>query len=724
MEPPRPLVPARRRPSEDLTAATGQAARRRGWLWRYRRLLFLLWLFGFSALAGAVYLLSRVPLPSERRSSEATLLTDANGERLASLDSGVDRVAVPLDQVPQTLIDAVVSTEDRSFFSHRGVDPVGLARATVADLRNRGSVQGGSTITQQYVKNAYVGGERSVWRKLKEAAIALKLEHKYTKRQILERYLNTIYFGRGAYGVQAASRAYFGKDVGQLGLPEASYLAGLIRSPETADAKRSPATATVRRSLALRAMVATHHITAAQRAGVEAIPIASYVVDQVPTSDRVAEADKGTQYFVDAVRRQLIDRFGEAEVFGGGLRVRTSLDLRLQQQAYDAVYGFLKPGEPAGALVSIDDQGAVRAMVGGRDWEASKVNLALGRDGGGTGRQAGSTFKPFLLAEAVREGFSVQASLPGPPSLILPGADNGADYPVTNFENEDFGDSISLVDATANSVNTVYAQLETAIGASKLADMAHQLGVQSALQPDASLVLGTAEVSVLEMAAAYSTLANRGVRIDPVTILEVTTADGTVLQRAQPARTRVLTPEQADVVTYCLRQVVDHGTGTGAAIGRPVAGKTGTTENYGDAWFIGYTPKLTTAVWMGWPEGASRTMTSVRGRAVNGGSFPATIWQRFMRSATQGTPVDSFVEPSTLGGRPIKGVKVILPTTTTSSTTTTAPAPTTTTVPRAATTTNPPTTTQPTTTAPRSTTTVPATTTTTAGASPPTTLVH
>ena len=644
---------------------------RRSWAWRYRRLLFLIWLVGFGAVAVAVFLLTRVPLPDEQRLAQTTILTDIHGQPLASLEGGVNRVPVSIDHVPQVVIDAVVATEDRNFFRHGGVDPVGVLRATVSDIRGSGNVQGGSTITQQYVKNTYVGHQRTLWRKLKEAALALKVEQKYTKREILERYLNTIYFGRGAYGVQAAARSYFGKDVGELRLPEAAYLAGLIRAPQRADAKRDPKVAAARRSLTLRALVRQRKISEAQRQAVEVVPVESYVVVAAARGVTVVSPEKGTQYFVDFVQRQLLDQFGETEVFTGGLRVRTTLDVGLQGQAYDAIYGFLRPGEPAGALVAIDDQGQIVAMVGGRDWNVSKVNLAVGRDGGGAGRQAGSTFKPFLLAETVHEGFSVQSAFPGPPKVIIPKADNGADWTVSNFEDEDAGPSVNLIDATAQSVNTVYAQLETAIGPQHLADMAHQLGVKSALAPNASLVLGTDDVSVLEMASAYSTFANRGVRVDPVSILDVTTADGTVLFRSRPLRTKVLERSQADIVNYCLRQVVERGSGTGAGIDAQVAGKTGTTENYGDAWFVGFTPKLTTAVWMGWPEGSSRQMTNVRGRKVNGGSFPATMWRRFMVQATKGVASGGFPTPVSFPGKRVTGVRAVIPTTTT---TTTAPA--------------------------------------------------
>lgn len=645
------------------------ASRRRSFLWRYRRLLYLLGLFVGAALGGAAYLLVRVPLPPAEEQAQTTFLVDVNGTRLASLAGDTNRVNVKLGQVPKTLIDAVLATEDKSFFEHRGLDPVAVARATWNDIRGH-ALQGGSTITQQYVKNVYLGHERTLARKIKEAALAVKVERKFDKKEILERYLNTIYFGRGAYGVQAASRAYFGKDVGDVGLREAAFLAGLIRAPVKADPQKSPEEADRRRDRTLRAMQSAGFVTAAQRRDVERQPVASYVAAKDRAEPTFALADKGTQYFVDDVRRQLVARYGEATVLGGGLRVKTTLDLRMQAAAYDAVYGFLnRPDDPSGALVAIDENGWVRAMVGGRDWATSKVNLAMGTGGGGSGRQPGSTFKPFVLAEAVRQGYSVQSTLPGPPEVVFPKGDLGVDYLVENYENEDYGRAVNLVDATANSVNTVYAQLVDVLGPTKVADLAHQMGVGSDLVTGLSLALGTSEVSVFELASAYTTLANRGERVEPTMIVEVATADGKVLDRAQPVRRKVLERRHADVVNHVLQQVVLRGSGTGAAIGRPLAGKTGTTQKFVDAWFAGYTPKLTAVVWMGYPEGNAKKMENVRGRAVNGGSFPAAVFKRFMQAAVKGLDTGAFPAAPNLGGKPLKpSSKVVLPTTTTSST--------------------------------------------------------
>ena len=635
-----------------------------------------------TALAGAAYVLVRVPLPPENQQAQTTLLTDLRGNQLASLDSGENRMSVGLDKVPPVLVDAVLATEDNSFFEHGGLDPLGIARATWADLRGK-SLQGGSTITQQYVKNAYLESrERTVVRKLKEATLAVKVERKLSKEQILERYLNVIYFGRGAYGVQAASRAYFDKDVSQLQLREAAYLAGLIRSPEAADARRDPEVADARRAGTLAAMERAGLIDGAKRAQAEAEPVSAYVVAKRPGETTFAEGGKGTQYFVEFVRQQLLSEYGPAALYEGGLRVKTTLDLEMQAHAYDAVYqSFLnRPDDPAGALVAIDENGFVRAMVGGRDWNApqpyAKVNLAVGRQGGGTGRQPGSTFKPFVLAEAVRQGYTVESAFPAPAKIVFPGADQGRDYPVENYENEEFGGSVNLIDATRNSINTVYAQLIDAIGPANVARLAHQAGIPDStpLVPNISLTLGTSEVSVLDIASAFSTFANRGQRINPSVVLEVASADGRVLRRSPPQRpTKVLDRREADVVNYCLQQVVQRGSGTGAQFGRPVAGKTGTTQDFGDAWFVGYTPKLTAAVWMGYPEGNVRKMVNVRGRKVNGGSFPASIFRRFMEAATRKMDTGSFPVVTDFSGRIVRGAGRAEHSGTSSTSTTTGP---------------------------------------------------
>jgi penicillin-binding protein 1A len=721
------LTPARPAPAEPRANPTT-----RSWAWRYRRVLYLLTLLAFTAGAGALFLLAQVPLPPAAEQAQTTFLTDVHGERLASIDSGENRVPVRLEAVPQRMIDAVLATEDRNFFSHGGIDPVGIVRATWADLRGR-NLQGGSTITQQYVKQTFLDAkERTIWRKLREASLSVKLERRYQKREILERYLNTVYFGRGAYGVQAASRAYFRKDVGDLDLGEAALLAGLIRSPETADPGTRPEQATLRRDRSLNAMRRAHKITERQFEQAKAVPLDAAALERGKQEPDIVDP-ASTGYFVEYVRAELVRRYGEEVTYQRGLRVKTTLDLGLQRLAFDAVSTTLdRPADPRAALVSIDSQGRVVTMVGGRNFtdaedKYAKVNLAVGRKGGGSGRQAGSTFKPFVLAAVVKNGFTVQSTFPAPAEVVLPKADDGKDYTVANFKDQDFGGSLNLIDATANSVNTVYVQAQQAVGADKVVEVAKAAGITSALEPNASLVLGTEEVSVLEMASAYSTFANRGVHVEPRTILEVRRGDGTVLlpERA-PKSSRVLDREGADVVNQVLRQVIERGTGTNAKVGVPLAGKTGTTQDNADAWFVGYTPKLTTAVWMGFAEGNAKKMSKVRGVEVSGGSFPARIFKRYLSEVVKDPQyVGDFPTVSKFPGKTLKPPKnVVIPTSTTTSTT---PGSTTTIAPGDTTTTTaakgPAPTTTSTTAPPPATTAPPATTSTTASpttSTPPT----
>src|SRR5947209_6876724 len=655
---PRP-APTRRAPVRSrrrVAPQRGAAPRkRRSWVWRYRRVLFLFGLLGATAIGGIAYVIAQLPLPKDAPLAQTTILTDTNGKQLAVLHGDENRLPVKLNQIPKVLQDAIIASEDRKFYSHSGVDPLGILRATWADFRHHSKVQGGSSITQQYVKNTYTGNQRTLMRKVKEAVIAMKIERKYSKRQILERYLNTIYFGRGAYGVQAAAHAYFDKDVQQLGLPESAFLAGLIRGPEEADPARGAQQSDVahqRRSEVLQAMAETHAITSTQKIEAENVPVESKQAQRKAAT--VTSNAPGAEYYVDYVRRQLVRSYGEDAVLRGGLRVQTTLDSKLQQQAYDAVYKTLwdPKNDPAGALVAMDTDGHVLAMVGGRNWDQSKVNLAVGTGGGGVGRQAGSAFKPFVLAETLHEGYSVESSFLGPQKIVLPKADNGKDWEVTNFDNEGFG-RLNLIDATAHSVNTVYAQLVSAIGPRNVIPTAQSLGIKSPLDPVPSITLGTQNVSVMEMADAYLSFANEGMQTEPQVFSKIADASGAVLYDGKPRQNRALTRNQADVMNFTLSQVVQHGTGTGAQSGCPVAGKTGTTENFGDAWFVGYTPKLATAVWMGYPEGQSKTMTDVHSvHNVNGGSLPATIFQRFMsRTLNPRSCPGDFAKPDSFPGK-------------------------------------------------------------------------
>lgn len=693
-----------------------KAAPRRSLLWRWRRPIFVVALFGMLGLSTAGYALSRIPLPEADPLLQTTFICAADvsagcsrENSLAQLSGGEDRVTVAYEDLPAVLIQAVLSAEDRDFYEHNGVDPVGIARAAWTNLREQDVVQGGSSITQQYVKTVFLTDERTYERKIKEAVLAIKLERELSKQQILLRYLNTIYFGRGAYGVQAASRAYFGKDVQQIGLPEAAYLAALIRAPESADAllgtddalaAEERATADARRRSVLDAMVEEEYITPEEAAAAAETPFDE--PNLLPRREgsnfgQVREAEMGTEYFVEYVRRFLREEAGysDAQIYGGGLRVYTTLDYGMQRMAYQAVTANLnQEGDPAGSLVAVDRDGLVRAMVGGTDWESSQVNLAVGNEGGGSGRQPGSSFKPFVLAAALEQGISAKSFFPSPSTVTIAGADNGNPWEVDNHDDESHGD-IDLIEATQVSSNTVYAQLIDEVGPQAVADLAQRMGITAALNPVHSLVLGGSEVSVLDMADAYSTLSRGGEQVDPIVVTRIEDRDGNVLQTFGPQRERVMDEVTAQTVSYAMNQVIEGGTGTGARISQPAAGKTGTTEDYRDAWFVGYTCSLTAAVWVGFDEadadGTPRYMTDVHGGEVTGGSIPADIWRTFMETATASYESCPMTQPYVFGGTVLNPE---LATTTTSeppsTTSTTGDSTTTTEVPESTTTTEPP----------------------------------
>jgi penicillin-binding protein 1A len=699
-----------------------------GRLWRIRRWLFVPCLMLVGAAGVGLYLLTRVPLPSAHPLSQTTFIYDSSGEHVLATFSEQNRVPVQLSQVPPLVVDAVVSTEDRHFFTEGALNPVSILRAALNDLSGSGDLQGASTITQQYVKQTYLTSQRNITRKIKEAALAIRLSRTESKDEILQNYLNTIYWGRGAYGIEAAARAYFGVDVGQLDLADASLLAGMIREPDTADPARNAAVARQNQDDTLRAMIRDKKIDAAQAEAVQTTPFAKYVISPSSSSGVVNSGAQGDAYFIAAVRAELLQEFPSAEVDGDGLKVYTTLDPTLQTEAFNAVYGnnpdsLQNPRDPSGALVSIDNNGEVRAFVGGRGYSnaaGSEVDLALGDQGGGGGRQAGSTFKAFMLAYLLKEGYSPQSMFPAPAEVIIPhGNSNGTPWDVKNFKGETAATpNVSLIQATANSINTVYAQVVDRLGAQNLLDEAEQFGISPhdpGLGPYPSLVLGTASVSPLEMAAAYATFADNGIYHAPLLITRITNAAGQNLPLpVQPVTRQVLTPSVAAQETYVLQQVVLDGTGTAAGgVGSPVAGKTGTTENSEDAWFIGYTPTLTTAMWMGYFSGEI-PMVNFRGLAsVQGGTIPAELWHNYMVAALASEPqykgdFPTVYEFNNIILTPPPASTLIFPDTTTTSTTTSS---TTTTVPKSTTTNPSASTTVTPTTAPKSTTTTGTTTT-------------
>ena len=633
--------------------------RRRNPLWRFRRFLLLAVLFGVGLVLGGLALLAREELPEDDFAQlaqtsyvcTADIATECDVDvAVMALSAGEDREIVPYSAIPQVTLDAVVAVEDKNFFNDQiGIDPLGIGRALYQNTREGRAAQGGSTITQQYVKNTYdIDADRNIVTKLKEAALAVKLTRQLSREEILGRYMNRIYFGRGAYGIQAAAQAYYGKNVEELGLSESAFLAGLIRAPSSAEPYRNPDEANRRRDVSLARMVTDGYISQVEADEIMATPVIETVI--VP-NDRdgfgaVLGQEDGSEYFLEAVRQELVELEPEiGEVFTSGLRVYTTLDPQMQQAAFLSVTEVVDPrfdGDlpPSGSLVAIDDRGRVVAMMGGYDFEASQVNLATGVDGGGSGRQPGSSFKTFALAEALEQGFSAESLYAAPFTIEIPEANDGQTWTVGGGGSEDgYRD---LLDALRVSSNVVYAQLMVDLSPGTVVQMANNLGVSADLPEVNALVLGSGEVSVLDMAASYSTIANQGVRYEPILIERIEDRDGNVIcwypvnGTCQQAEGRegepVLDGSIARQVTFALQQVVESGTGRNAQFGQPAAGKTGTTQDARDAWFVGFTCELSTAVWMGYPglvEGEPLTMENFRGIEVHGGDFPAEIWGSF-----------------------------------------------------------------------------------------------
>jgi penicillin-binding protein 1A len=575
---------------------------------------------------------SRVP-----HEVDGHIYANDNHAILATLRGSESRILVDTDEIAPIMQQAIVAIEDKRFYEHRGVDIRGIARAVWADVTSKSVVQGGSTITQQFVKNSCVTSERTISRKLKEAALAWQLEQRWKKLRILTAYLNTIYFGNGAYGIQRAAQTYFNTTAAHLTLPQAALLAGIPADPSRFDPVVNPKTARARRLEVLKAMQAQGEITPLDLRLAARAPL--------PRADdvRLPGIEGPAPYFVNYVKQQLIEKYGTRRVFGGGLNVQTTIDLRLQKLARTAIESVLKePNGPSAALVAVrPTTGEILAMYGGDNFRQSQFNLAVQGE-----RQPGSSFKPFVLATALKQGISPATTFASKPVNIFIGDKY---WPVHNYENDYIG-SGDLTTATIVSDNSIFAQLTRLVGPANVARTARQLGITRHLNPYFAIGLGADAVSPLEMARAFSTFANQGRRIDgtafgnrPRAIARVRNATGGMIDDNRPRNRVALTREQNALLTSILEGVIRSGTGKRARLpDRTAAGKTGTTENYGDAWFVGYTPQLATAVWVGYPNRLKPMLTEYHGEAVAGGTFPAEIWRVFSQLALEGSDPETF----------------------------------------------------------------------------------
>jgi len=576
-----------------------------------------------------------------------TFIYAADRSLLGVIPAEKNRTPVPWRRISKWMPRATVAIEDKRFWKHGGIDPEGIARAVVEDIRAGEAVQGGSTITQQLVRNLYISRERTVQRKLKEACLAIKLSDKRSKQWILTEYMNAVYYGGQAYGIEAAAQTYFSRPASKLTLPQAALLAGLPQAPSAYDPFRNPEAALARRNEVLRAMRATGVISAGQ------YRFATAKNDLALKPGNVYKAIR-QPYFFTYVREELNRVYGPARVRTGGLRVHTTIVPRLQRAARRAIRDtlYLK-SDPAAAIISINPAtGAIRAMEAsypGR--RKNHFNLIAQAH-----RQAGSTFKTFVLTAAVAAGMDPDNTtyLSAPFRYEFPNCNTSDPNCVWDPETYDhsYVGGISVSSATLRSDNTVYARLTLDVGPGRVAQMATKLGVRTKLSVRGyyppSLGLGSIAVTPLDMASAYATLAAGGVYSRPMAITKVVLPTGAVDRSAgwgRPKRKRVVSDGVAYEVTKVLEQNMLYGTGTAAYFGRPSAGKTGTTDNHADAWFCGYTPQLQTAVWVGYPS-AEIPMDNVHGIAVAGGTFPAEIWRRYMQSAVGDSPALDWPQPT------------------------------------------------------------------------------
>ncbi|MDR3592913.1 MAG: PBP1A family penicillin-binding protein [Negativicutes bacterium] len=571
-------------------------------------------------------------LKGEIRPAASSQIYDINGKLITTIHAVEDRVPVSINNIPKDLQNAFIATEDVRFYDHIGIDPRGILRAVWSTVTNRAISEGASTITQQLARNALLTQDRTLKRKIQEVFLALQIERQFTKTEILEMYLNQIYFGQGAYGVEAAAHVYFGKSVKDLNLAEAAMLAGLPQSPNYYSPLSNLKAAKERQAVVLDQMAKYEYISQAKADQTKAQEL-----KLVPHS---TASSSEASYFIDYVSQQLIDKYGADAVYKDGLKIYTSLDLDMQRAAEKAmsqlpVYNTDSRGikQPQGALVALDPHtGYIKAMVGGRGND--QFNRAVLAE-----RQPGSAFKPFVYLTAIESGMTPATVIDDTPVSF------GSWSPI-NYDGK-FHGRVSLRSALEQSLNVVAVKLAQQVSPDKVLYYAQLLGISTLVTSgntndrNLAMALGglTRGVIPLEIVSAYGVLANQGVRAEPVSIIKVVDRNGKVLEQHQPREKAVINERSAYLLTDMMRGVVTHGTGAGANIGRPAAGKTGTTNDYKDAWFVGFTPDLVAGIWMGFDNDGYLA-------GITGGATPAIIWRDFMTAALANVPARDFPRPS------------------------------------------------------------------------------
>lgn len=606
---------------------------RRRWLWLVVAFVLLTGVSLLAGLAGTIMALShnlpKLESAQRKQFAQNTIIYDRYGKQIAVLYGAASREVVPSSRIAQVMKDATVATEDKRFYEHHGVDFMGIARAAVADIKAGSVVQGGSTLTEQFVKQAYVGSEQSLKRKLREAVLAWQLESTWSKDKILTEYLNTVFYGENSQGVQAASWRYFHKPISDVTLPEAALLSALPRAPTEYDPVVHPKVAKVQRNLVITLMEEQGYVSAARADRARKAPLGVH--------SEAAPAERGlAAYFVDYVRQQLINRYGAGMVYEGGLKVYTSIDMNMQEKATQALKNTL-PAGPDGSLVSVDPgTGYIRAMTATTDWKNTKYAVAWQG-----GRQPGSAFKVFALVAVVEAGANPATTYYVSHPLHIPTPGAPEPYWDVFTASHTSGGKMNLVQATLASDNTVYAQLCLDLGPEKVASTAKKMGITSPLDPVPSIVLGSQLVNPLEMADAYATLANGGIYHKPLAIERVVFPSGRV-EKTKIKGKRVIT----EGVAYTVNKILQQNTVAGTASNMPSyyrgisAGKTGTTNDSKDLWFCGYNPRLSTAVWMGY------FAKNVAMPSTFGATYCVPVWGKFYNAVFGTQVIPDFLRPA------------------------------------------------------------------------------